>query len=81
MNEVLEVLASLRTASTSLNSTTIQTTAPDPAKYVPMNDDVRRDFAAARGFDPRLLFNDASPYFWQRTEKGSNNSTSSVRRS
>ncbi len=38
----------------------------NPAKYVPMNDDVRRDFAAARGFDPRLLFDATSPYFWKK---------------
>jgi hypothetical protein len=41
----------------------------NPAKYVPMNDDVRRDFAEARGFDPRLLFDAASPYFWQKNPK------------
>jgi hypothetical protein len=41
----------------------------NPAKYVPMNDDVRRDFAAAAGFDPRLLFDPASPYYWQKNPK------------
>ena len=41
----------------------------NPAKYVPMNDDVRRDFAAAQGFDPLLLFDPASAYFWQKNPK------------
>ena len=41
----------------------------NPAKYVPMNDDVRRDFQAVAGFDPLQLFDSASPYFWQKNPK------------
>lgn len=41
----------------------------NPAKYVPMNDDVRREFMAAAGFDPPLLFEPASPYYWRRNSK------------
>ncbi len=38
----------------------------NPAKYVPMNQDVRQEFRRARGFDPVDLFNPASPNYWQR---------------
>ncbi|MGC2656725.1 MAG: hypothetical protein WA324_02030, partial [Bryobacteraceae bacterium] len=34
--------------------------ASDPARFTPMNDDVRRDFQKIAGFDPKLLFDPAS---------------------
>ena len=37
----------------------------DPDKYVPMNDDVRREFQAEAGFDPIDLFRPRSRYFWK----------------
>ncbi|HXI91871.1 MAG TPA: hypothetical protein VNO24_17795, partial [Blastocatellia bacterium] len=37
----------------------------DPNAYVPMNDDVRAQFRAEAGFDPRQLFNQTSAYHWQ----------------
>lgn len=37
----------------------------NPHKYVPMNADVRRDFAARHGFDPIELFNPESRYYWR----------------
>ncbi len=36
--------------------------ASNPARFTPMNDDVRRAFQQAAGFDPKLLFDPASPY-------------------
>jgi hypothetical protein len=33
----------------------------NPARFTPMNDDVRREFRAAKGFDPLELFDPASP--------------------
>ena len=36
--------------------------ASNPARFTPMNKDVRADFALAGGFDPKLLFDSASPY-------------------
>ena len=33
----------------------------NPARFTPMNDDVRREFRAAHGFDPLELFDPASP--------------------
>jgi hypothetical protein len=33
----------------------------NPARFTPMNDDVRREFQAAHGFDPVELFDPASP--------------------
>ncbi|MEW5977606.1 MAG: DUF2334 domain-containing protein [Acidobacteriota bacterium] len=38
----------------------------DPTKYVPMNDDVRKAFQDARGFDPASLFRPQSPNHWGR---------------
>ena len=34
----------------------------NPARFTPMNDDVRAEFKAAAGFDPKLLFDESSPY-------------------
>ncbi len=36
--------------------------AANPARFTPMNDDVRAAFARAGGFDPKLLFVSGSPY-------------------
>src|SRR5581483_10590597 len=36
--------------------------ASNPARFTPMNDDVRADFQRAGGFDPKLLFEASSPY-------------------
>ena len=36
--------------------------AANPARFTPMNDDVRRMFQSSAGFDPRLLFDPASDY-------------------
>jgi len=36
--------------------------ASNPARFTPMNDDVRRDFERAAGFDPKLLFDATSSY-------------------
>ena len=36
--------------------------ASNPARFTPMNDDVRREFKQEAGFDPKLLFDPASPY-------------------
>lgn len=36
--------------------------ASNPARFTPMNDDVRQDFKRANGFDPKLLFDPASEY-------------------
>src|SRR5262249_6713748 len=41
----------------------------NPAKYVPMNDDIRRDFESVAGFDPLQLFDSSSPYFWRKNLK------------
>lgn len=38
----------------------------EPDGYVPMNGDVREEFKKQRGFDPILLFDKASPFFWQK---------------
>ncbi len=37
--------------------------ASNPARFTPMNDDVRAEFQHIGGFDPKLLFDPASPYF------------------
>jgi hypothetical protein len=34
----------------------------NPARFTPMNDDVRSEFKQTAGFDPKLLFEPASPY-------------------
>jgi hypothetical protein len=36
--------------------------AADPARFTPMNDDVRAQFKQTDGFDPKLLFEPSSPY-------------------
>lgn len=36
--------------------------ASNPARFTPMNDDVREEFKRAGGFDPKLLFDASSPY-------------------
>ncbi|HEY7306285.1 MAG TPA: hypothetical protein VH601_19325 [Bryobacteraceae bacterium] len=36
--------------------------ASNPARFTPMNDDVRREFKQAAGFDPKLLFEPGSSY-------------------
>ncbi|MFL6416668.1 MAG: hypothetical protein ACJ74Y_13480 [Bryobacteraceae bacterium] len=36
--------------------------ASNPARFTPMNDDVRADFKRVAGFDPKLLFDPASTY-------------------
>ncbi len=36
--------------------------ASNPARFTPMNDDVRTDFKRVGGFDPKLLFDPASSY-------------------
>ena len=36
--------------------------ASNPARFTPMNDDVRRDFERTAGFDPKLLFDGGSSY-------------------
>jgi uncharacterized protein YdaL len=38
-------------------------------RFVPMNDDVRLDFARKSGFDPAQLFLPTSPYYHQRNPK------------
>lgn len=35
--------------------------AANPARFTPMNEDVRRDFGAAKGFDPLTLFQGPAP--------------------
>lgn len=41
----------------------------DPARFVPMNPDVRRRFRPEAGFDPALLFDPRSPYFHRKNPK------------
>ncbi len=36
--------------------------ASNPARFTPMNDDVRADFKRSKGFDPKLLFDASSQY-------------------
>lgn len=36
--------------------------ASNPTRFTPMNDDVRQEFKLTAGFDPKLLFDPASPY-------------------
>ncbi len=44
--------------------------ASNPARFTPMNDDVRQAFKRAGGFDPKLLFDPASPYSMARNPGG-----------
>ena len=37
-----------------------------PEMFTPMNDQVRETFARDHGFDPKLLFDSASEYYWKR---------------
>ncbi len=41
----------------------------DPSGYVPMNSDVRGTFKRQTGFDPVLLFDRKSPYYWQKNKR------------
>ncbi len=43
--------------------------AADPAKFTPLNDDVRSEFKRREGFDPIELFSPASPHFWKANRK------------
>lgn len=38
----------------------------NPKKYVPMNNEVRAEFRARRGFDPIELFRPDSPHYWEK---------------
>lgn len=40
--------------------------ASNPARFTPMDDDVRQEFQRIAGFDPKLLFDPASPYNAQK---------------
>jgi hypothetical protein len=44
--------------------------ASNPARFTPMNDDVRRAFEIQEGFDPRPLFDAKSPYAAGRNQAG-----------
>ena len=44
--------------------------ASNPARFTPMNDDVRRMFESSAGFDPRLLFDPASEHSSGRDPSG-----------
>ena len=39
--------------------------AAEPGNYAPMHPSARREFARLRGFDPALLFEAESPYYWK----------------
>jgi uncharacterized protein YdaL len=41
----------------------------EPKSYMPMGDSSRSAFRALGGFDPMLLFDGKSPYFWKRNPK------------
>ena len=43
----------------------------NPARFTPMNDDVREEFRKQAGFDPQDLFDTASPRYLPRTPPGS----------
>jgi hypothetical protein len=42
----------------------------NPARFTPLNDDVRREFQQAAGFDPLELFEAKSPRHWQQNAPG-----------
>jgi hypothetical protein len=44
--------------------------ASNPARFTPMNEDVRQDFKRAAGFDPKLLFDAGSPYAMAKNPEG-----------
>jgi hypothetical protein len=41
----------------------------NPSRFVPMNDEVRKDFKKLAKFDPALLFDPNSRYYWQKNKK------------
>ncbi len=43
--------------------------ASNPARFTPMNDDVRAEFEQVGGFDPKLFFDPSSPIGTQRIQK------------
>jgi hypothetical protein len=44
--------------------------ASNPARFTPMNDDVREEFKRTGGFDPKLLFDPASSYSAAKNPQG-----------
>jgi hypothetical protein len=42
----------------------------NPARFTPMNDDVRSEFRAKAGFDPHDLFDSASPRYFDKNSEG-----------
>lgn len=44
--------------------------ASDPARFTPMNNDVRAEFKRIAGFDPKLLFDPDSPYSTEKNAGG-----------
>ena len=42
----------------------------NPARFTPLNADVRREFQQAAGFDPLDLFDAQSPRYWQKNAPG-----------
>jgi hypothetical protein len=42
----------------------------NPARFTPLNQDVRREFQSAAGFDPLDLFDAKSPRHWQKNAPG-----------
>ncbi len=42
----------------------------NPARFTPLNDDVRKEFQQADGFDPLELFDAKSPRHWQKNAPG-----------
>jgi hypothetical protein len=44
--------------------------ASNPARFTPMNDDVRQEFKRTAGFDPKLLFDPASSYSAAKNPQG-----------
>ena len=42
----------------------------NPARFTPLNEDVRREFQLAAGFDPLDLFDAKSPRHWQKNASG-----------
>jgi len=42
----------------------------NPARFTPMDDDVRDEFRKTAGFDARDLFDDSSPRFWKKNAAG-----------
>lgn len=44
--------------------------AANPARFTPMNDNVRAEFRALAGFDPKLLFDPQSPHYATKDASG-----------